>query len=182
MTNILTQEEIYDLARSVGFNHRNARIASAIALCESPASKNDKPASNFNAIGDLDLVDDTWGPSYGGFQIRSLKAQAGTGSFRDPERLDDLVPRFNVRAARSIKLNSGWRAWSTYKNGAYRAYLQDLYPPPPGTYVVVGGDTLSKIGEKLGIPWPNLAYWNAITAPYTIYIGQILLTEPHTGA
>jgi hypothetical protein len=185
MALVKTQDEVYDLARSVGFNHDNARIASAIALCEAPATVviegRKHPASNFGAVGDIELANDTWGYSYGGFQIRSLRADTGTGRIRDAERLDE--PRFNAKSARAIKLASGWRAWSTYTNGAYKAYLQDLFPPPKDAYVVVAGDTLSSIGAAHGIDWQALARWNGIHSPYTIYIGQIVfLVAPGVGA
>ena len=178
---IKTQDEVYDLARSVGFNHENARIASAIALCEAPATLNNAPASNFGAVGDKELANSTWGYSYGGFQIRSLRADKGTGRIRDAEEL--VRPRFNAKSARAIKLSSGWKAWTTYTNGAYKAYLQDLFPPPKNAYVVVGGDTLSSIGAKVGVTWQDLARWNGIHSPYTIYIGQIIfLVPPGVGA
>lgn len=158
----------------------NARIASAIAMCESAYSQNNKPYANFDAVGDVELANDVWGYSYGGFQIRSLRAHKGTGMYRDEEKL--LRPLFNARAARKIKLNQGWGAWSVYKSGAYKAYLQDMYPPPPNTHVVISGDTLSKIGASRGIAWQDLARWNNIHHPYTIYVGQIILLEDPAGA
>ncbi len=124
-------------------------------------------------MGDKDLANDIWGYSYGGFQIRSLRAEKGTGGWRDEDRL--LVPRFNARAARAIKRSSGWGAWSTYSSGMYKAYLQDLYPPPPNTYVVLGGDTLSGIASSFGtFTWEDLARANSIHSPYSIFIGQKL--------
>ena len=181
MAKIKTQDEVYDLARSVGFNHDNARIASAIAMCEAPASLGDHPASDFGAVGDKELANATWGYSYGGFQVRSLRADKGTGRIRDEERLDE--PRFNVKSARAIRLSSGWRAWTTFTNGAYKAYLQDIFPPPANAYVVQSGDTLSSIGNENGISWESLARWNGIHSPYTIYIGQIIfLIAPGVGA
>lgn len=177
MVNLLTQDEVRRLARAAGFTPLNARIASAIAMCEAAASKDNKPYADFDLVGDKELANATWGYSYGGFQIRSLRADAGTGRTRDAERL--LDPEFNVRSARTIKLAQGWRAWSVYQSGAYKAYLQDLFPPAPNTHVVVSGDTLSKIGTARGIDWQDLARWNNIRSPYTIYIGQIiLLTDP----
>lgn len=180
MTNLLTQSQVYDLCRSVGFRRTGAKIASAIAMCESPGSLNNKPASDFDGIGDQELANETWGFSYGGFQIRSLRSHTGTGRYRDAEKL--LQPEFNARSARRIKLEQGWTAWSVYRSGAYKAYLQDLYPPPKNTYVVISGDTLTKIGSKLGIKWEDLARWNNLHAPYTIYIGQILILTDPTGA
>jgi hypothetical protein len=149
-------------------------------MCESPGSLNNKPASDFSAVGDQELANDTWGYSYGGFQVRSLRSHTGTGKYRDAEKL--LDPEFNATSARKIKLNQGWTAWSVYKSGAYKAYLQEIFPPPPNTYVVLSGDTLSKIGYKLNIPWQDLARWNNIHSPYTIYIGQVLLKSDPVGA
>ena len=42
------------------------------------------------------------------------------------------------------------------------------------TYTVVSGDTLSEIGQKLGVNWKDIASANGIKSPYTIYIGQKL--------
>ena len=49
-------------------------------------------------------------------------------------------------------------------------------PAPTGSsnYIVVKGDTLSGIGKKLGINWKDIASYNGITNPYTIYVGQKL--------
>lgn len=44
-----------------------------------------------------------------------------------------------------------------------------------GTYTVVSGDSLSAIGSRLGVAWQSIAQANGITAPYTIYPGQILV-------
>jgi hypothetical protein len=146
-------------------------------MCESAYSEDGKQYANFDAIGDIELQTDVWGASYGGFQIRSLKAETGTGSFRDADKL--LNPTFNCRAAKAVKKSLGFKAWSCYKSGQYKAYLQDLYPAAPGTYIVLSGDSLSKIGAKFGVSWQDLARWNNIHSPYTIFIGQvILLTDP----
>lgn len=42
------------------------------------------------------------------------------------------------------------------------------------TYTVVKGDTLSKIGSKLGIAWKDIANANGIPSPYSIRVGQVL--------
>lgn len=42
------------------------------------------------------------------------------------------------------------------------------------TYTVKSGDTLSEIGEKLGVNWKDIAAKNGISSPYTIYPGQVL--------
>ena len=43
-----------------------------------------------------------------------------------------------------------------------------------GTYNVVRGDSLSVIGQRLGVNWKDIASLNRIGSPYTIYVGQIL--------
>lgn len=47
-------------------------------------------------------------------------------------------------------------------------------------YTVQRGDTLSKIGNKMGVPWQRIAEANNIRSPYIIQIGQVL-TIPSTG-
>ena len=46
--------------------------------------------------------------------------------------------------------------------------------PSGGTYTVVKGDTLSEIGARVGVKWQDIAAINGISAPYTIYPGQVL--------
>lgn len=47
-------------------------------------------------------------------------------------------------------------------------------PSTATTYTVVRGDTLSKIGSKVGIAWQTIAELNGIKPPYIIKIGQVL--------
>ena len=42
-------------------------------------------------------------------------------------------------------------------------------------YTVKSGDTLSVIGQKLGVNWKDIASKNGISSPYTIYPGQKLI-------
>ncbi|MGW0087857.1 LysM peptidoglycan-binding domain-containing protein [Streptomyces sp. NPDC003328] len=46
--------------------------------------------------------------------------------------------------------------------------------PSSTTYTVKAGDTLSGIGEHLGIKWQTIADLNSIKSPYTIKVGQKL--------
>lgn len=46
--------------------------------------------------------------------------------------------------------------------------------PSESTYTVASGDSLSKIGAKLGLDWREIAALNGICDPYTIYAGQVL--------
>lgn len=167
--NTFTQSQIETMCFMVGFSPANARIASAIAMVEGP----DGPGlCDMALVGDQALADNIWGFSYGAFQIRSLRAQTGTGLFRDASRLPD--PKFNCTSAFIIWSQSGFNPWSTYASGAYRAYLQDQFPPAPGTYVVVSGDTLTGIGKKLVLDWTEIARINNLHAPFTINIGQVI--------
>ncbi|MDE2309059.1 MAG: peptidoglycan DD-metalloendopeptidase family protein [Xanthomonadaceae bacterium] len=49
---------------------------------------------------------------------------------------------------------------------------------PGGYYVVVRGDTLYSIAFRNGVDFRDLAQWNAIAAPYTIWPGQRLTLSP----
>ncbi len=110
----MTPVEVYALATAAGLDHDSAVIATAIAWAESDL----RP----DAVGDIDLQDNTWGPSVGLFQIRSLHAHTGTGKDRDAERLGE--PAFNARSMASIsKGGTDWTPWSVWKNGAYRTHL-----------------------------------------------------------
>lgn len=174
MTNALLQSAVEALCVKVGFSPSNARIMAAISMVEAPYSFGGKSYSDFDRVGDQALANTIWGHSYGGFQIRSLRAQAGTGGFRDAERLPE--PEFSAHSAYTIWKQSGFSPWSTYNTGQYKAMLQDLFPPPPGTYVVVPGDTLGAISYRLKIGlWTDLARVNGIRSPYIIFIGQVLL-------
>ncbi len=170
---ILTQDEVRRILRDLGVSKRDAKVGSAIAMCEAPAYGAATASADFALIGDIELADDTWGYSYGGFQIRSLRSQKGTGGWRDEDLL--LHPRFNCKAAKAIHDDTGWAAWSTFTSGQYKAYLQDLFPPAPNTYVVLAGDTVTGIAVKLGIAWDELARVNNLHPPYTIFIGQVLV-------
>lgn len=60
-------------------------------------------------------------------------------------------------------------------NGRYiRGFGQIKYDGQTNTYTVVKGDNLTKIGKKVGVPWREIAQLNGLSAPYTIYPGQIL--------
>lgn len=169
----LAQEQVYNRLRNRGLSKRQSRIGSAIALCEAP-SFTDPPLSDFDLVGDRDLVNETWGPSFSGFQIRSLKAHKGTGKYRDAEKLVEV--NFAFDSAVTIFRQSGWVPWSTYTSGMFKAYLPDLFPPAQGTYVVVAGDTLAKIASKIGgFTWQDLARENGLHSPYPIFIGQTLM-------
>lgn len=186
MANLRTQSQVFDLAKAAGFDNKSAEIAAAIAMAETLTFKDGKQYADFDAIGDTTLVNSTWGPSYGAWQIRSLIADNTTGRLRDATQLAD--PAFNAKAAYQIYKNAGnsFRPWSTYTSGAYQGYMQKaVYNPKPvipaGSYMVTGGDSLSVIGSKTGFSWRLIAALNNIKSPYTIFPGQVILLPdfPH---
>jgi hypothetical protein len=137
----LSIAEAANLARSVGLSGEQVVTAVAIAIAESNL--------NADAVGDVSLQNTTWGPSIGLWQIRSVKAEKGTGRSRDASRLKD--PVFNARAMFQISGGGkNWTPWSTYKNGAYRQHLNKVRrqagaasgsPKPSGSIVVGFGET-----------------------------------------
>lgn len=101
-------------AYKAGFRGSNLAVAVATAMGES--------SLNPGAVGDTGLANAKWGPSLGLWQVRSLNAEKGKGTWRDASRLHD--PAFNARAAFSIS-NSGsnFNPWTIYKTGAYRRHM-----------------------------------------------------------
>jgi|688.fasta_scaffold00177_62 murein DD-endopeptidase MepM/ murein hydrolase activator NlpD len=117
-----SRQALMQALHAQGFRGKSLRTAFAVALAESGG----RPS----AIGDVDLQDKKWGPSYGIFQIRSLKNwqnHDGKGSsdpWRNAKKLRD--PKFNIEAA-WVKSSKGkkWEAWSAYNNGAFTKFLDD---------------------------------------------------------
>jgi hypothetical protein len=113
----LTARQLYDLARTAGLSPTAAVVAAAVALAES--------GGNTAAVGDVSLQTGTWGPSIGLWQIRSLKADYGTGRARDAARLAD--PAFNARSMVEISSKgANWRPWSVFTSGKYRQHLDTV--------------------------------------------------------
>lgn len=145
----LTVPQVYALARSVGLDHERAIVATAIQWSEDEDH-------DTAAIGDQGLQDDKWGPSVGLWQIRSLKAQQGTGGERDASRLTD--PQFNARSMFSIS-NGGrnFAPWSTYSNNAYlthipavRAAVGDGTGAPASGYEAVSSTSSDAVTASVG--------------------------------
>lgn len=101
-------------AYAAGF--RGEQLVTAVAIAKGESGW------RADAEGDVGLANDKWGPSIGLWQIRSLRADTGTGRDRDAAALRD--PTFNARAAWSISSGgSNWRPWTVYTSGAYRAHI-----------------------------------------------------------
>lgn len=116
-----------------GFHGDALRTAYAISLAESGG----RP----NAVGDVGLQTEKWGPSIGLFQIRSLRNwKAYNDQYRDATRLPN--PDFNAAAA-FMKSNQGtnFKAWSTYTSGSFLKHLgeADVMAHAAGIGGEVGG-------------------------------------------
>lgn len=113
----MTPEEVYDLARAEDLPPDVAAVAVAIAMGESGLDP--------EAIGDVNLADDIWGPSIGLWLIRSLRADKGTRRSRDADMLMD--PYFNTKAMRTLSGNgTDFTPWTVYRTGGYKRYLNDV--------------------------------------------------------
>lgn len=110
----MTPDVIAQYAYNAGFRGPALVDAVAIAMAESGG----RP----DAMGDVGLQDQTWGPSVGLWQIRSVNKQKGTGGVRDVSR--NTSPTNNAAAAYNISGGGkSFGAWSTYTNGAYKQFL-----------------------------------------------------------
>ena len=166
----LTVSDVYSLARSTGLEPAAAAIATAIAISES--------GLDAGARGDVGIQTATWGPSIGLWQIRSLKAESGRGTARDALRLTD--PGFNAKSMFAISTGgTSWSAWSTYKNGAYKANLAAVSAAAGGTAAPAAGSDSSgspstgwqakalAVGLKLalvggGLTLVSLGFWRLV--------------------
>lgn len=108
--------QVAQLVRGVGLTGDAAMIAVAIAKGES--------GWRTDAQGDTTIQTSKWGPSVGLWQVRSLKAEYGTGGTRDASRLTD--PQFNAASMLTIS-NGGrnWQPWTVFTSGAYRSHLEE---------------------------------------------------------
>ncbi len=110
----MSPSAVYGLAVGAGLDHEGAIIATAVSWAES--------GLNPDAEGDDDLTDETWGRSVGLWQVRSLRAQSGTGGPRDAVAL--LDPAHNARAMAVISaIGEDFTPWTDYRSGKYRAHL-----------------------------------------------------------
>ena len=123
---------------------------------------------------------------HGEILLRTMKGEFGNGK----ERVENLGPRYAeiqneinyIATANANTLAEEVKA-GKYGNGETRKVLlgtryEEVQKIVNGsytkTYTVKSGDTLSEIGQKLGVNWKDIASKNGISSPYTIYPGQVL--------
>jgi hypothetical protein len=95
------------LARAGGWRGRNAQIAAAVAYAE---SRGNQHARHVNSDGSIDL---------GPWQVNSVHG------FDSGRLVNDAV--YSAKAAHDVWEHQGWGAWTTFRSGAYKAYLDDAH-------------------------------------------------------
>lgn len=151
----MTPAEVHALAVAAGLNSEQAVIATAIAWGESGLDP--------ESIGDTSLEDATWGPSVGLWQVRSLRADTGTGKERDRTRLTD--PAFNAQSMAAIS-NGGrnWNPWTIFRNGAYLEHIDAVR-------AAVGGEPMdgwmpdaihTPPNSREGLDWVGNTNWKLL--------------------
>ncbi len=114
---VLTDEGIVATYFDAGFRGNALVTMSAITICESGG----RPG----AVGDVHLQSEKWNASIGLAQIRSLNAEAGTGSTRDGEQLHD--PAFNAASAFAISSGgSNFQPWTCFTNGMWEGHVERM--------------------------------------------------------
>lgn len=117
----------------VGWPDAQLDLGQAIAQAES--------AMYSDAVGDITLANEKYGPSIGLFQIRSLRSPQSFGGndlYRYAWPLRN--PFFNCAAALAItKGGTDFSLWSTYTSGSYKTYL--------------GQDPVIKTGHSASASW-----------------------------
>ena len=116
---ILDAGQVARISHDAGFSGEALVVAVAIAKGES--------GFRTDAVGDTGITDETWGPSIGLYQVRSLHAERGTGGERD--ELANLDPGHNAASAFSIS-NGGrnFRPWSVFTAGIFQRHLEAVRP------------------------------------------------------
>jgi len=117
----LTYAQVFALARGAGLTPQQAIVATAISGAEVNGPTVGIPLDPA-ALGDTDRTTAKWGPSVGLWQIRTLKAETGTGRSRDINILKDPVQ--NARSMFAISSGGrDWSPWTTYNGENYRKHL-----------------------------------------------------------
>lgn len=167
--------EVAGYAAAAGFT--GEALVTIVAIVERESG------GNPDAVGDVALEDATWGPSVGLYQIRTLKAETGTGGDRDIAALMPMGKGDPARqSAAAFTISGGgsnFTPWTTYSalpaatlDRAYLAVENGVDPPAAARAVSSGsgsflGDALvgpmdSALAAFLGLPkGQTVAEWMA---------------------
>lgn len=174
-----TPAQVYRDLTAAGFTPQAATTLTAIAGAES--------GYNDTAVGDVSLEDNMWGPSVGLYQIRTLKAQTGTGSDRDISR---LTGNDQAQAAAAYDIShqgTDFSPWTTYTSGAYRQFLngaQAAGGSSSPTNATLTSSVTSGLAGLLGLPsksdWVNLllSAGGVLLALVLIGVGVAVVAKP----
>jgi hypothetical protein len=136
-----TPAEVYRQLLAAGFPPELALTMTAVAGAES--------GYDDAAIGDVALQDATWGPSYGLWQIRTLKRDTGRGGPRDITALTG-DPAAQARAAWQISRHGAdLSPWTVYTSGRYRDFLAQAQAAAGGGITLAGLPGLPAPGDVL---------------------------------
>lgn len=158
----LTPGQIAWVAASTGWTKEQQVTAVAVALAESggDVDVHGPKSHGADAIGLWQIN------MYGDLGLTRL----GAAGLSRPEDLYD--PFINARVAYGIYKQSGWRAWTAYKNGRYRGFLGIARkavdnPEKPGQVRVGGG--IEYQGSTKG---PLTELYDTLVAPALDWAGQ----------
>lgn len=126
-----TPAELYAAARGAGLSSARAVLAVAIALGES--------SGDDTAVGDTSLENNTWGPSVGVWQVRTLKAQTGTGGDRDAAALQGNLARQALAMAHISGTGANFTPWTVYTSGKYQQFLSQAQASAVGGATTLPG-------------------------------------------
>ena len=109
--------------------------------------------------------------------FKNSKRICHTGLVYDVDSTYVYTVEGNTSGASGVIANGGGVCKKKYKlnDPAIAGYGRPKYDIEVDTYTVMKGDTLSKIGKKLGVAWTTIAKLNNIKAPYIIRVGQVLV-------
>lgn len=150
-----TAAQLYQQLTAAGFSPAAAAVMDAIGLAESDGDD--------TAKGDVGLEDTTWGPSYGLYQIRTVKADTGTGGDRDVAWLSGSDAN---QAAAAYTISAGgtnFTPWSTYVSGVYQQFLGQAQAAAAaaGATTSTGSTGASTTGTTQTVGWgPAWLPWN----------------------
>lgn len=145
----LTASQLYGLNRAAGFSPAAAVTMTAVQLAES--------GGDDAALGDQSLQTNTWGPSFGFAQIRTMKGETGHGTDRDMNWLAGNDAN-QAKAAFDISHNgTDFTAWTEYTNGGFRQFMGQAEAAAAG-----GGTAVTPAGNGGPFPvWgPSWLPWN----------------------
>lgn len=163
-TKTYSYDELKTLAMDAGFTGKDVDIAAAVAVAESGGRSH-----AYNPVGKDD--------SYGLWQI-NMKGKLGPERrkrFGIAKNSDLFDPGINARAAKTIKDESGWDAWTTYKNGKYLKYVDGKSSTPESKPSVDDGSLIGGIKASFNAIGENLMKTGANIGGILIGITFIVL-------